>query len=125
MRRMPWARALGAAAAGFLLLGCWGCAPAEENSQAAAATEQGKAQYDMHCAACHEDTKLDLAKKPPKLDGLFERGSLPSGAPATEEQVRKTILEGRGIMPPFGQSLSKEDLDDLMAYLRTKGKREK
>ncbi|HKM91877.1 MAG TPA: cytochrome c [Candidatus Acidoferrales bacterium] len=118
-------RALTAAAAGALLLGSWGCAPGEENSQAAPAAEQGKVLYDMHCAACHEDTKLDLAKKPPKLDGIFERRSLPSGAPATEEQVRKTILEGRGIMPPFGQSLSKEDVDDLVAYLRAKGKREK
>lgn len=107
------------------MLGCWGCAPGKQNSPVGAAAEQGKALYDMHCAACHEDTKLDLAKKPPKLDGLFERRTLPSGAPATREQVRKTILEGRGIMPPFGQTLSKDDLDDLVAYLRTKGKREK
>ncbi len=115
-------RALGIAAAGVLLLGCWGCGPGGENGQAAAAAEQGKALYDMHCAACHEDTKLDLVKKPPKLDGLFQRRSLPSGAPATEAQVRKTILEGRGIMPPFGPVLSKEDVDDLVAYLRAKGK---
>jgi len=123
---MIWpARALGLAAAGTLLLGGWACGPGDEKNQAVAAAEQGKALYDMHCAACHEDTKLDLAKKPPKLDGLFERRTLPSGAPATGEQVRKTILEGRGIMPPFGQTLSKEDVDNLLAHLRTKGNRGK
>ena len=41
----------------------------------------------------------DLLKQPPNLHGLFLRKALPSGAPATNAQVRMTIIEGKGIMP--------------------------
>jgi len=64
--------------------------------------------------------KLELRTKPPNLGSLFDRKLLPSGALATDEQVRKTIQEGKGIMPPFGQMLDKENLDDLVAYLHKK-----
>jgi mono/diheme cytochrome c family protein len=42
---------------------------------------------------------------------------LPSGAPATDEQVRKTIIQGLGTMPAFDQRLSDEDISDLVKYL--------
>jgi mono/diheme cytochrome c family protein len=45
--------------------------------------------------------------------------SLPSGAPATDAQVRKTIIEGRGTMPAFDQRLSEEEVNDLVKYLHT------
>jgi len=50
---------------------------------------------------------------------LFQLKSLPSGAPATDAQVRKTIIEGRGTMPAFDQRLSEEEVDDLVKYLHT------
>ena len=59
-----------------------------------------------------------LLKDPPKLDGLFRKQTLPSGAPATDEQVRDVILHGRGITPPFEQSLDAEDLNDLLRLFR-------
>jgi mono/diheme cytochrome c family protein len=78
---------------------------------------QGRALFELHCAPCHQDSHLDLRKQPPKLEGLFQSKSLPSGAPATDAQVRKTIIEGRGTMPAFDQRLSEEDVDDLVKYL--------
>jgi mono/diheme cytochrome c family protein len=45
--------------------------------------------------------------------------TLPSGAPADDEHVRETILQGKGIMPPFEQSLRRQDIDDLLKYLHT------
>jgi len=80
---------------------------------------QGRALFEDHCAPCHQDTHPELRKQPPKLEGLFQSKSLPSGAPATDAQVRKTIIEGRGTMPAFDQRLSKEDVDDLVKYLHT------
>jgi mono/diheme cytochrome c family protein len=54
------------------------------------------------------------------LDGIFQRPSLPSGAPATDAQVRSTILGGRsGIMPPFQNDLDSQDIDDIIEYLHT------
>jgi mono/diheme cytochrome c family protein len=81
---------------------------------------QGKIVYNAQCAQCHDATNLHLIKEPPKLDGMFQKSALPSGAPATDEEVRKVILQGRGIMPPFEQSVNGENLDNLMAYLHTR-----
>jgi len=62
-------------------------------------------------------------KQPPLLNGIFQRPFLPSGAPATDAQVRSTILAGRGgIMPPFQNDLSNQDISDILEYLHsTKG----
>jgi mono/diheme cytochrome c family protein len=84
------------------------------------AASRGQAVYERNCKPCHEDMTLELRTKPPNLNGLFTKKALPSGAPATDEQVRRTIQQGRGIMPPFAQVLDKENLDDLIAYLHTK-----
>jgi len=85
-----------------------------------AAVESGKYIYENQCAPCHEAADLHLIKNPPKLDGLFRRSALPSGGPLSDQAVRDVILHGRGIMPPFQQTISQKDLDDLMEYLHTK-----
>jgi len=79
----------------------------------------GEALFVMHCANCHENEQPDLRKQPPRLDGLFQSKKLPSGAPATDAQVRKTIIEGRGTMPAFHQRLSERDVEALVSYLHT------
>jgi mono/diheme cytochrome c family protein len=81
------------------------------------AEQRGKELFELHCAACHEAPNPDLKKQPPKLEGLFQSKRLPSGAPATDEQVRKTIIQGIGTMPAFDQRLSDEDVNDLVKYL--------
>ena len=80
----------------------------------------GAALYQQNCSACHDADNLELLKKPPKLTGLFQKQTLPSGAPATDDQVKKTILEGRGIMPPFKQTLDEQHVNDLLKYLHTR-----
>jgi protein SCO1 len=79
----------------------------------------GQELFVIHCAACHEDERPDLRKQPPKLDGLFQSKTLPSGAPATDAQVRKTIIRGRRTMPAFDQRLSEQDVEALVGYLHT------
>jgi len=83
----------------------------------ASAETRGQVVYERNCSACHDADNLQLLKQPPKLKGLFSRKTLPSGAPATDEQVSTTVLAGRGIMPPFERTLDKKQLDDLLKYL--------
>ena len=83
----------------------------------ASAETRGEVVYERNCSPCHDAQNLQLLKQPPKLGGLFRHQQLPSGAPATDEQVRKTIVTGRGIMPPFEHTLDKQQVDDLLKYL--------
>ena len=79
----------------------------------------GEYAYGVHCGECHEQPHPDLLKQPPNLHGIFSRKTLPSGAPATDKQVRNTIIEGRGTMPAFDKRLGNEELDELVRYLHT------
>jgi cytochrome c553 len=78
---------------------------------------RGQALYQLHCAPCHETPPPDLLKEPPKLKGLFKSKTLPSGEPATDEQVRMVIVGGLRTMPAFQGRLQEQDIRDLIAYL--------
>ncbi len=87
-----------------------------KSSQGADET-RGQALYEFHCAPCHETPPPDLLKEPPKLKGLFNSKTLPSGAPATDEQVRTVIVDGLRTMPAFQGRLQEQEIRDLIAYL--------
>jgi mono/diheme cytochrome c family protein len=92
-----------------------GCSAGGRNAR----LEKGKALFQFHCAPCHEMPPPDLLKEPPKLNGLFTSKTLPSGAPATDEQVQKVIIEGFKTMPAFEKRLKEDEVRDLLAYLHT------
>jgi mono/diheme cytochrome c family protein len=98
----------------LLVVSLTACSPSEKLSNAEI---QGQWLYDGHCAECHENPHPELRKQPPNLHRLFLSEALPSGAPATDEQVSKTVIEGRGTMPAFDQRLRKQDVKELVAYL--------
>ncbi len=106
--------------AAFLLLDCdkKQQAGAQARGQLSGAELEGEWLYENNCAECHETAHPDLLKQPPNLHGMFRRGSLPGGAPATDAQIRMTIIEGRGTMPAFDQRLRDEDVENLICYLR-------
>lgn len=79
----------------------------------------GKQLYSVRCAHCHEDNDLQLKKVPPDLHGVFTRATLPSGAPATDAEVRRVVLRGYNMMPPFAGRFTDEQMADLLAYLHT------
>lgn len=79
----------------------------------------GKHLYTVRCAHCHEDNDLALKKIPPNLRGIFERKTLPSGAPATDAEVRRVILAGKGMMPAFNGRFTEEQMSDLLAYFKS------
>jgi len=80
---------------------------------------EGKHLYDVRCAHCHEENDLALKKVPPDLHGLFDRKTLPSGIPATDDAVRHNVLVGRGTMPGFAGRFDDEQMAALLAYLHT------
>jgi mono/diheme cytochrome c family protein len=79
----------------------------------------GQHLYQVRCAHCHEDNDLALKPPPPGLSTLFRRSTLPSGAPASDAQVIRTVLAGKGNMPSFAGRFSQEEMDALLSYLHT------
>lgn len=75
----------------------------------------GKEVYLTNCAICHQDT---LAGRPPKIPALLNIIQR-----TNEDHVRTTIYEGkpdaRPMMPSFADKLSPQQVDDLIAFLKT------
>jgi mono/diheme cytochrome c family protein len=79
----------------------------------------GKHLYDVRCAHCHEDNDLALKKMPPNLHAVFAQPTLPSGAPASDAEVQRVVLAGKGMMPSFAGRFTGEQMAALLAYLHT------
>lgn len=110
-----WALAgLGIVAGTAFLSGC-------QSTRALTAQQaEGKHLYAVRCAHCHEDNDLALKKVPPDLHSIFERPALPSGAPATDAEVRRVVLAGKGLMPGFAGRFTEVQMTELLAYLHTR-----
>ena len=95
-------------------LGLAGCrsAPSLTPQQA-----EGKHLYDVRCAHCHEDNDLALKKVPPNLHRVFANSALPSGAPASDAEVERVVLSGKGMMPSFAGRFTQDEMNALLAYL--------
>ena len=79
--------------------------------------QEGKHLYTVRCAHCHEDNDLGLKKVPPDLRHVFAGNTLPSGTPATDAEVSKVVLGGKGMMPSFAGRFTDEQMKALLAYL--------
>jgi len=79
----------------------------------------GRRIYDSHCDRCHEPYSK-RGKKGPGLKGVFQNKYLSlSGLPSNDERVVDIIRLGRNEMPGYSQTLTAQDLQDLLAYLHT------
>ncbi|MFZ0864195.1 MAG: cytochrome c [Candidatus Sulfotelmatobacter sp.] len=79
----------------------------------------GRKIYDSKCDRCHEPYST-RGKKGPGLKGVFQHKYLSlSGLPANDERVTDIIRLGRNEMPGYSQTLSSQDIEDLLAYLHT------
>ena len=79
----------------------------------------GRKIYDSHCDRCHEPYST-RGKKGPGLKGIFQQKYLSlSGLPANDERVSDIIRLGRNQMPGYSQTLSSQDIQDLLAYLHS------
>lgn len=85
---------------------------------AAADAAKGKELFEEQCSVCHETASTDK-KMGPGLKGLFKRDKMANGKKPTVENVTKVIQEGGNGMPAYAEILSKEELEHLLAYLKT------
>ena len=70
---------------------------------------------DKGCTYCHGVGGIGTKKAPSLID-------LPKDKTWTPEKITSRILNGGQKMPPFRESVTDEDVTDLIAYLRAKNK---
>lgn len=100
-----------------LMSGCHRLPPPTPLNQLNSQQRRGHAVFQSRCGQCHYDRE-ESSLHGPSLRGLYKRPYLPSGAPANDERVTSTVLHGHGLMPAQ-PNMDPQDLDDLLAYLRT------
>lgn len=101
------------ACVGVVLAGCHSALPLTPQQA------EGKHVYQVGCAHCHEDNDLALKKVPPNLHGLFHHKTLPDGEAATDANVERVVMTGKGMMPSFAYQMTQEQLNAVVAYLHT------
>jgi mono/diheme cytochrome c family protein len=82
----------------------------------AANVQEGKKVYEDKCAGCHgEDGSANTA-----IGQAVKAADLRSPATnqKTDAEIYQQIEKGKGNMPPFGSSLNKDQINDLIAYVR-------
>jgi mono/diheme cytochrome c family protein len=58
-------------------------------------------------------------KMGPALKGLFKKAKLKNGKEASEANVRAIVKAGGNGMPGYEELLSAEEMENLIAYLKT------
>ena len=85
--------------------------PIPELAKVSQAVEMGKRIFVNTCFGCHGSD----ARGNPGYPNLTDKDWLWGGSP---EQIQHSIVKGRiGAMPPFGSSLSAEQIDELVNYV--------
>lgn len=117
-RRHPglFALILGVATVAFAVAGCRSLPPSKPSSEWTPQEARGAAVYQAHCARCHRPNDTHPLNGP-GLQAITKVPAMPSGAPPTDERLTAVILRGRGMMP--GTALTDDQLQDLLAYLKT------
>jgi mono/diheme cytochrome c family protein len=85
----------------------------------AMAQTDAKTNFSQKCAICHgPDGKagVPMAKKM----GALDLTSAPIQK-LPDAELRKTITEGKGKMPPYGGILGKDGVDAMVKYVRSLG----
>ena len=113
-------RALLAVAAAVLLVtnGCRSTPPPKPLELLSEQEQAGHAAFAANCGTCHYDRQTGSLHGP-SLRGVYKKRYLPSGAPANDDRIRLTILYGRGNMPALGSYVDSDQIDTILAYLRT------
>ena len=82
-----------------------------QTPDSSAAAQAGAALFRDNCARCH-GTHLEGGKKIPALADIDKKKHW------TDERITHRIQNGEGKMPPFRDSLSADQIQQLIAFLR-------
>lgn len=102
--------------AAALLLGCQSLPPSKPASEWTPQEARGAQVYQQNCAKCHYPNNTHSLHGP-GLQAITKVKAMPSGAPPNDERLTAVILRGRNMMP--ATPLSDDQLNDLLAYLKT------
>ena len=103
------------------------------SSAAAGDVAAGQASYQTNCLSCHGPTgkgdgPVGAVLQPPPRDlstADFKFDTDEDGKPGTDADLKGVISKGAGafggnqMMAPWGGILSDEDIDNVIAYIRT------
>ncbi len=95
-------------------------APALAAQSPSPAVKHGETIFKTRCAVCHTKKPGDTSPfGPPNLYQVF--GAKPPAL--TAEQAEQIIKHGKGQMPAFMGVLTTTDMQDVIEYLRTEGRK--
>jgi mono/diheme cytochrome c family protein len=81
--------------------------------------DRGKITFTEKCSLCHSADTTEK-KIGPGLKGFYARGTFTSdGSKVTDDSLLKLLQTGKGMMPPFKDTLEPAKLQDIIAYLKT------
>ena len=82
------------------------------------AAADGKKLFEEQCSVCHY--AQSAAKKiGPGLKGLSRRATFADGRKVSDEALRAWVEKGGKDMPGFKETLTAEQIRDLIAYLKS------
>ena len=87
-------------------------AAAASGADSAAAVEQGTELYKQYCESCHG---RDMATSSPLV---FDLRKFPKNE---AERFRASVINGKGGMPSFRDTLTDDDVTNLWAYVQSGG----
>jgi mono/diheme cytochrome c family protein len=88
----------------------------EFKKAAPSGAERGREIFYYKCWFCHNE----FSTTAPHLTGLYQRGTLLSGLPVNDDNVKNRIRNGGEGMAAYKYTLSDADLDDLVSFVRGK-----
>lgn len=99
-----------------LMAGAWLLTPAFR-----AQAKSGQPTFDAKCAMCH--AKDGSGNSPMGKNMKVPDLRLKAVQSKSNAELEGFIAKGKGIMPGYGSQLSKEEINDLVAYIRQLGKK--
>jgi len=118
MNLTNWSGRKLAAMLGLAAMLCVAPMIAQTKKAAKGDADKGKMTFDDNCSVCH-NSDSDEKKVGPGLKDLFKKKKLANGKALTEANVRALINAGGNGMPAFSDTLSEEERDNVIAYLKT------
>ncbi len=82
--------------------------------------EYGKTLFYYKCWMCHNE--YTIASNPgqaPPLEGIFKKATMITGQAVNDENVGDFIMNGGPRMPSYKTEMTREELRDLLAYMKT------
>lgn len=83
-----------------------------------AAWTRGKVLYARHCEICHY-AQAEAVKMAPGMKGIYKKGKYSDGKKVDDASMRVWIEKGGPKMPPLRDTLSDQQIRDLIAYIHT------